>query len=114
MGLKNLINRLLPESIKLLLILFINRIRYRKLIQETQLHYMDIENKLRTKIQKKIRFASYVVFDSKFVATELIKLMINNDKYEVKIVVLPDVSRGKEHMVEQYNATKNFFVNKYQ
>lgn len=84
-----------------------------ELIIKTQRHYKDVYMELK-KSNKKLRVASYVVFDSSFAGYELMKLMlIQQDKYEPKIVVIPDTSRGREHMIKQYNETKDFFIKKY-
>ena len=40
-------------------------------------------------------------------------MLLEPAKYSCKIVIIPDISRGIEHMIEQYKNTKAFFVNKY-
>lgn len=87
--------------------------KYKSLMIQTQLHYKDVEKKIKNK-GRPIRFASYVIFDSTFCAYNIMNYMLQNkDEYSPKIVIIPDVSRGKLHMVEQYEKTKSFFLNKY-
>ena len=84
------------------------------LIKTTFTNYSEIEKKLREKNKAKLRFASYVIFDSTFCAYGIMDLMISqNEKFDPKIVIIPDISRGQNHMIEQYNSTKTFFTEKY-
>ncbi len=91
-----------------------NALKHRQLINDTYRHYHDVAERIRTSGDRPLRFASYVVFDSTFGAYGLMDLMLSQkDKYECKIVVIPDTCRGVEHLVDQYNKTKAFFINKY-
>lgn len=88
--------------------------QYKTLLEQTREHYKEVEEKIKNRGNAPIRFASYVIFDSTFCGYGLMDLMLSDlQNYIPKIVVVPDVSRGKEHMLEQYNKTKNFFINKY-
>lgn len=119
MIIRNIIKQLLPESIKESLCIFHrflqrkkNEIKYAKLFQETEVHYRKLVEKLHD--AKRIRFGAYVVYDSTFGAYELMDLMLrNNSKYDPKIVIIPDTSRGIKQLRDQYICTKVFFVKKY-
>lgn len=110
--LKESIRKILPEQFIFQCSLAKKRFLYSQLLKKTASHYKIVEKELSS--SKKIRFAAYVVFDSCFGASGLLQLMLKNpSKYEVKIVIIPDISRGEEHLLQQYNDTKSFFVNKY-
>ena len=114
MGVKQVLKKILPDSIKIKLRLFYNRMVNRRLLINTERHYKDIERKIRERKNTPLRFASYVVFDSTFSAYEIMDYMISNlEKYVPKIVICPDVSRGEKHLIEQYKKTKDFFIKKY-
>ena len=89
-------------------------IKYRPLIVATHAHYKEVEEKIRNRGDKPLRFASYVVYDSTFGAYGLMDLMLAEpQKYSPKIVICPDVARGEHQLKEQYKKTKDFFVRKY-
>ena len=91
-----------------------NAIKYKPLIKETFEHYKEVEERIKNRGDKPLRFASYVVFDSTFGAHGLMDLMLANlQKYSPKIVIIPDVYRGEKQLKEQYNKTKAFFIKKY-
>ncbi len=113
MGVKQILKKVVPEKIKFYIRLQLSRIRYRSLIKTTQKHYEELIENLRNCENQPLRFAAYVVFDSTFGADNLIKLIQNDSSISFKIVVIPDTSRGKIHMLNQYNSTKEFFINKY-
>lgn len=89
-------------------------LKYRQLIKKTHEHYKDVVERIKNRGDRPLRFASYVVFDSTFGASGLMKLMLSDlQHYSPKIVICPDVVRGEDHLKEQYKKTKNFFINKY-
>ena len=89
-------------------------IKYRPLIAATHEHYKEVEERIRNRGDKPLRFASYVVYDSTFGAYGLMDLMLANpQKYSPKIIICPDVARGEHQLKEQYKKTKDFFVRKY-
>ena len=101
---------MLPDNLKRC----IKRLRCKSLIKSTYKHYSEIEEEIKNRNQKNLRFAVYVVYDSTFGAYDLFDLMRSDlSHYVSRIVVVPDVSRGKEHMVKQYYETKSFFIKKY-
>ncbi len=96
------------------IIRFRNRFRYSKLIKATEAHYLEVEKALKNKKNQKIRFATYCEYDASFAAYELFDLMLaDKEHYSAKIVVIPDVTRGKENQIRQYKQTKDFFVKTY-
>lgn len=105
--LKNIIPKTLKERIKTEVLYLQNR----KFLLETKRHYKKVLGDVRKK--EKYSFGVYVVFDSTFGAYELVDLLKKDTRFSVKIVIIPDVSRGKNHMKHQYLETKNFFINKY-
>ena len=91
-----------------------NAIKYRRLIKQTHEHYQYIVERLKTRDNQPLRFAAYVVYDSSFGAYGLMDLMSDApEHYSPKIVICPDVSRGEHQLNEQYQKTKDFFVQKY-
>lgn len=86
----------------------------KKIINETYKHYKEVEKAIVSRNNSKLRFASYVIYDSSFSAYGLMELMLaNKEKYDAKIVIIPDVARGNDVFVNQYNNTKQFFVDLY-
>lgn len=113
MVVKKILKKIIPEKVKFNIRLLLNRIKYRNLIKTTQNHYKEVIENLKKRKNRPLRFAAFVVFDSTFGADTLIKLIQNDSSMDFKIVIIPDTSRGKTHMLNQYNSTKNFFINKY-
>lgn len=110
---KHLISKILPLSLKQFLYRIYNQLRYKKLINSTYEHYREVENEI-IKNGTPLRVASYVIFDATFGAYDLYDLLFKDREIpSPKIVVVPDVSRGLEHMKKQYMLTKQFFVQKY-
>ena len=120
-SIKDIIKKHIPEKNWLFLIKlkqqyknYIQKQSDKKLIKQTYLHYNIIENTLKKNPDKIIRFASYVVYDSSFSAYGIMDLMLaDKSKFSARIVVVPDVSRGNNNLIEQYKKTKDFFVNLY-
>lgn len=116
MFIKTILKKILPETLRISLRfyveLFVRRIKYHNYLKKTYKHYQSVKRNLDI-TKNVIRIGSYVVFDSTFGAYQLFELLKNKNCYNQKIVIIPDVSRGYNHMVEQYNRTKNFFIKKY-
>lgn len=113
MGVKSLVKKVLPKHLIEFLIRKINYFKYHSLIQNTYKHYAEVENKIKSK-KERLNVAAYVIFDSTFCAYDLFDLMMADlNNYNPKIVIIPDVSRGENHMKRQYNESRNFFVKKY-
>ncbi|MBQ9293244.1 MAG: hypothetical protein IJ211_08295 [Campylobacter sp.] len=110
MNIKDLIKRILPNFI----VEFIRHLNTIKMIKKTHKNYENLILNLQKEVKNRpIRFASYVVFDSTFGAKKLYELMKNDDKFDAKIVIVPDTARGEENLKKCYNATKEFFIKNY-
>lgn len=80
---------------------------------EARSHYRKVIKKIRS-TDSPTRFGAYVVFDSTFGGSGLFELMLKDpEKWQPRIVVIPDTSRGEHHKIETYKRTKEFFINKY-
>lgn len=113
MGVKSLVKKVLPKPFIEFLIRKKNYFKYHSLIQNTYKHYAEVENKIKSK-KGRLNVAAYVIYDSTFCAYDLFDLMMADlNNYNPKIVIIPDVSRGENHMKRQYNESRNFFVKKY-
>lgn len=87
--------------------------KYLKEIDELNIKHSDIEKKLRNRGEKPIRYACYVMYAADYGESDIFSLMINDNDFIPKLVVVPDVARGKEHMIKTYNETKTFLINKF-
>lgn len=84
-------------------------------ISEVQRHYQDVRKEIaeRIKTGEKLRFASYVVYDTTFGAHGICELMLKEpEKYDVTFVVCPDTYRDMDGL-KLYHKTKQFFVERY-
>lgn len=91
-----------------------HRIKYSKEINTARRHYKSVEESIRNRKNRPLRFAAYVVYDSSFSAYGLMDLMLaDKAKYDAKVVIVPDVTRGEDNFHEQYKLTKEFFVKLY-
>ncbi len=90
-----------------------NRLILSKNAKTAQSHYLDLLNRLRNEKKDCMSFGVYVVFDSTYAVDGVFRSMISSNNWDPKIVVVPDVSRGEEHKIRTYRATKEFFVSKY-
>lgn len=121
MGVKQILKKIVPKvlleyykTFLSFLVRSFNVIKYKSLINDTYCHYECVKEKIKSRSDKKLRFGAYVIFDSTFAAYDLFSLLLANDNaYSAKIVVIPDISRGIQHMKQQYQSTKDFFINKY-
>jgi len=85
------------------------------LIFETQSHYKYVRGQILEKLSRgeKLRFASYVVYDTTFGAHGICELMLKEpEKYDVKFVICPDTYRDMDGL-KQYHKTKQFFIERY-
>ncbi|MBO7370837.1 MAG: hypothetical protein J6U11_07360 [Campylobacter sp.] len=110
MNIKKIIRKILPKFVNK----NIDRYQMVKYIEKTHRSYENVVLNLQKEVKNRpIRFASYVVFDSTFGAKKLYELMKNDDKFDAKIVIVPDTARGEENLKKCYNATKEFFIKNY-
>lgn len=78
------------------------------------IHYCSIEQKLKKRRKPRINFGIYAVYDSTYGADGIFRMMIDDTKHwNPHIVIIPDISRGKDHQIETYNRTKEFFISRY-
>ena len=77
-------------------------------------HYEIIIESIRHSGRSKLNFAAYVIFDSIYGMDGVFRLMMQDlDHWNPRIVVIPDISRGREHAEKTYKKTKEYFINKY-
>lgn len=61
----------------------------------------------------KIRVGFFVIFDSIFPARTILMRLLADPRFEASIIVIPDVSRGREHMVKTYASTYESMVSEF-
>lgn len=76
-------------------------------------HYEQVISEIKKEKKQRLKFAAFVVFDSCYAIEELFSRMQKSEKWDPKIVIIPDVFRGEEHKREAYEHTKEFFEKKY-
>lgn len=82
--------------------------------KNTRMHYEEVIKKINASGRSKLNFAAYVIFDSSYGMDGVFKLMMkDHERWNPKIVVIPDVARGSEHAVRTYKKTKEYFINRY-
>lgn len=85
-----------------------------KAAKKSTIHYEKIIKDIQESGRKKLNFAAYVVFDSTYGMDSVFKMMMEDSSHwNPKIVVIPDISRGKEHERKAYKTSKEFFIKKY-
>ena len=115
-SIKSIAKKVLPDCvIRVLKKIKKNIIEYKNkiIIEKIYKKNLSIENKLRNRGDKQIRFACYVMYASDFGESDIISLMIADKDFSPKIVIVPDVARGKDHMLSEYHETKEFLINKF-
>ena len=97
-GIKNILKRVYVLSVE------------RKL----ESHYETMIHSIRSREQKRINFACYVVYDSTFGGDSIIRMMTEDlGKWNPKIVIVPDILRGKTFAIKTYQKTKEYMISKY-
>ncbi len=77
-------------------------------------HYREVIEKKRRSGDPVIRFAAYVANDSMFGMKDVFSLMLENpQRWNPKIVIIPDVSRGYPHQKETYLRGRENFIRLY-
>ena len=113
MSLKKIIKKILPNKVTQNLRLIKLRIQNNAYIKKTRKHYKSVENEIRQR-GGKLRIAAYVPYDASFGGDSLFTLIISKTElYDAKFVIIPDIVRGRNHSIEQYEKTKNYFVSKF-
>lgn len=114
MSLKTFIKGFFSEDQLFRVSILKQRRKYSGLINETRKHQNKLVKTLRNRNDSKIRIGMYVVYDSSFGGYELFEeFRKHQEYYSVKIVIIPDISRGNKNLIESYEKTKVFFVSKY-
>lgn len=85
------------------------------IFQLNQKHYKYLLSNLKDKIKKsqKIRVCFFVMFDSVFPTETLFKIMLTDPIFDPFIIVIPDISRGDNHLKLSFNNTYKSLSNKY-
>lgn len=80
-----------------------------------QIRYLNVIKKIRHRVRtgKKIRVAFFIMFDSSFSYKPLYEKMLSDNKFETKIIVIPDISRGDEHLKFSLESTFKSLSKKY-
>ncbi len=84
----------------------------RILAEDRQKHYAEVVDTIRKKKGGKLRFGVYAMYDETFGASALIKQMALSDRWDYRIVCIPDVLR-KEEMLSRYHKTRDSLVEKW-
>lgn len=85
----------------------------RRAYEESVAHYDNVISSIKAKGKKQLDFAAFVVFESCYGISDLFDRMLENPKWNPKVVIIPDVSRGIEHQKKSYDKAKQYFINKY-
>ena len=77
-------------------------------------HYRDVIEKKRRSGDSVIRFAAYVSNNAMYGMHDVFRLMLDRpNRWDPKLVVIPDVSRGYPHQKETYIRAREYFVKLY-
>ena len=88
----------------------VKRVCIKKRARDLQSHYEDVVHRIKQSGRTKLRFAAYVIFDSTYGMDGAFKLMLKNkEHWDPYVVVIPDISRGKEHAIRTYKKAQDFF-----
>lgn len=110
---KKIIKQLIPSCIFKLLKNNYDILKNRIIINKTRQHYKIVEKRIKNRGNRPIRYACYVMYASDFGESEIFTIMINDKDFQPTIVIVPDIARGKEHMIRTYQETKAFLLNKF-
>ena len=120
MSVKSFVKKILPEPVRTIIrkvrspfFKLSANLKTKSLILKTHRHYKKIEKQLKNRGDRPVRFACYLMYAADFGESEIFSLMTQNKDFAPKIVVIPDVARGKEHMLKIYHETKEYVFNKF-
>lgn len=85
----------------------------KKIVINAQRRYKKIEKSLYNRGNRPLRFAFYVMYATDFGESEVFSIMASDSDFIAKLVVVPDIARGKEHLKKTYNETKQFLIEKF-
>lgn len=108
-GVKKLLRRIFHPAYKVY-----KRKKIKTNAQKARLHYEEVIDGIKMSGRTRIRFAAYVIFDSTYGMDGVYKIMIQDEaRWDPYVVIIPDVSRGKDHAEKTYKKSKDFFANRY-
>lgn len=61
----------------------------------------------------RIRVGFFVIFDSIFPARTILKRLLADPRFDLSIIVIPDISRGREHMMKTYASAYGSMVSEF-
>ena len=75
--------------------------------QDIQLHYKSVLSGFRERVKnmEKMRVAFFVVYDCAFPARPLFEMMQSDSLFQPFIVIIPDTSRGEQHMFDKMESS---------
>ena len=77
-------------------------------------HYRDVIEKKQNSQDKVLHFAAYVANDAMYGMHEVFCLMKQQpQRWDPKVVIIPDVSRGYSHQKQTYLRTRAYFIKLY-
>ena len=80
-----------------------------KLFYLNQKKYLYVIEKIRDKVKrgKKIRVCFFVMYDGSFSYKPLYEEMLEDKIFDPFIVIIPDISRGEDHLIFSLNSISN-------
>lgn len=87
----------------------------KKYFELNQTRYKYILSNIKKKVRNgiKIKVCFFVMFDSVFSAEPLFKQMLKEPMFDPFIVIIPDISRGEDHLIFSFNSTFCSLSKKY-
>lgn len=85
----------------------------KKSVRTIRKHYAKIEQRLRNRGSNPLRIAFYVMYASDFGESDVFAKMLTDKDFLPQIIVVPDVARGREHMLKTYKETKDFLIKEF-
>ncbi len=103
-----IIKKILKKFIPPKILNFYKTLKQKKYIEKPfliQEKYKKIEKKLKRKCSSgyKLKIGFYVIYDSSWGARPLFEYLLNNNFFDVKLVLCPDTSRGNENQNKLLN-----------
>ena len=88
--------------------------RIKRRAESLPAHYRDVIEEKRKSKDQVLHFAAYVANDAMYGMHDVFRLMQKNQKrWEPKVVIIPDISRGTLHQEQTYLRTRDYFVKLY-
>lgn len=88
------------------------REKYKRRAYAVRKHYEEVAAE--KKKSSRLRFGAYIMYDSSCGCDGLVNLMKKEPwHWDIKMAVIPDISRGYAHMLNAYQQTRNFLIQRY-